>query len=291
MGDAPRLVVGLLDGCRGPMLHAVAALGAPAMLSMGGMFRAGELRAPPIGPWLVPSMLDSAGFVAMRMGGYRWTVAQYVEWVATNGGRGDLPFPWLHWSTMDYCCEPEIAADSSEVSRRVNMTADTLGDVLDEVDWWRDEGAADLTDPMPILQGWAPSDYRRSAELTGRVLASRGRDWPDLVGVGSVCRRSVRGKSGVLAVVEALADCLPPHVRLHLFGVKSGAVEALLAECPRIVASTDSMAYDFGARVEARQAGVSCTRALRAEKLTEWATSQMDAAARASAPPAQLRLV
>lgn len=283
------LRVGLPDGCAGPLSRAAVDAGCPVMLSAGSMFRRGRLRAPPLAVWGLDVALDSAGFVAMKQGGYRWSVEDWVEFVATNGGRRELPSPWRWWSTMDYCCEPQIAADRIEVLRRVRLTATTLGEVLRAVDWWRGEGDH-LTDPMPILQGWRPEDYETSVRLTAATLAEHGREWPELVGVGSVCRRSLRGASGLLAVVGALDRALPPTVKLHLFGVKGDACAELLSEYGGRIASTDSMAWDFAARIEARQAGRKSTRASRAEYLRGWVLRQRELM-RAVRPAAQLRLL
>jgi hypothetical protein len=73
---------------------------------------------------------------------------------------------------------------------------------------------------------------------------------PALVGVGSVCRRDLSGRAGLLAVVEALDRALPPRTRLHLFGVKGSAIRRLAGH-PR-VPSVDSMAWDLAARYAAR---------------------------------------
>jgi hypothetical protein len=55
---------------------------------------------------------------------------------------------------------------------------------------------------------------------------------------------------------------------LHLFGVK-GACLSQLRGFGR-VASADSMAYDFGARMKARREGVSNSVALRSSEMTRW---------------------
>lgn len=229
------------------------ALGVPVLLSAGGLWRDGALRFPAMAAWSLPAALDSAGFTAMKLGGYRWTVDEYVDFVVQTGavdksGEGDcLPFPWMWWSQMDYCCEPEIAANADEVRARIQMTADALGDTLDAVDAWRDEGDSQTPDPLPIVQGWHHDDYAKSLDLMVSTLTSRGRELPSLIGVGSVCRRQVGGPSGVVSVVARLSRELPQHVRLHLFGVKGPALHALGSLGPR-VASIDSMAWDLGAR-------------------------------------------
>lgn len=182
--------------------------------------------------------LDSAGFVAMaRYGGYRWSVAQYVELAGLFG--------WTWWAQMDLCCEPKVATDRQAVLERVHGTAGYLLACRAQVDAWEAQGCDWLTHPMPVLQGWRPEDYERSAALADTVLDG---EWPSLVGVGSVCKRHEGGPDGLWAILRHLDAVLPPHVRLHLFGAKGNALPAL-ARWGR-VASTDSMAWDFGARYD-----------------------------------------
>jgi len=40
--------------------------------------------------------------------------------------------------------------------------------------------------------------------------------WPALVGVGSVCRRSLSGENGLMRVLDTLEGVLPTHVRFRL---------------------------------------------------------------------------
>ncbi len=175
--------------------------------------------------------LDSAGFVAAaRYGDYRWTVSDYYDLVGA--------FPWAWHAAMDFCCEPEIAADRPLRLLRIAATAVMLMRCTAEAE------RRGLPAPMPVLQGWTPAEYALCAEWL--PLAR----WPSLVGLGSVCRRPVHGPTGILAILEAVDALLPEHVRLHLFGVKGEAL-AVLAKHPR-VASADSMAWDMQARAERR---------------------------------------
>ena len=194
--------------------------------------------------------LDSAGFVAaVRYGDYPWSVADYVELAAA--------YPWAWWASMDYCCEREVATDRPLRLLRMAATVALYYECRAEA---RLRG---LSDPMPVLQGWTVSEYLQSMDWL--ALA----EWPHLVGVGSVCRRSVHGVDGVLAIVEALDRALPPGVQLHLFGVKSEAL-AVLAHHPRI-ASTDSMAWDFAAR---RERPRQRTAAFRIHCMERWMHQQ-----------------
>jgi hypothetical protein len=118
---------------------------------------------------------------------------------------------------------------------------------------------------MPVLQGWAPNDYVRCIDLYSDVLEGV---WPDVVGVGSVCRRNLHGDAGLLVLLEMLDIYLPHHVGLHLFGVKGSALRHLEG-MPRVV-STDSMAWDFRARRDAQERGLKSTNEHRAEHLRRW---------------------
>lgn len=76
----------------------------------------------------------------------------------------------------------------------------------------------------------------------------------------------------------------PPHVGLHLFGVKSTAV-ARLKDRARIV-SVDSMAWNYAARREAFAKRVPKTKELLCEKMNAWIVRQRKMAK----PSAQMAL-
>lgn len=230
---------------------AAVGLGAPILVSANAFWRDGKFWLPKHDFNGADVALDSAGFVAMFLyWHYRWALDQYVAFAQA------LAPTW--WAAPDYCCEPEIAYDRAEVLSRVERTAFKL-------DWAR-QVAEDLgcPAPMPVLQGWLPEDYLRCAGMVPEL--------PALVGVGSVCRRALLGPDGVLAIVKALDRALPPHVRLHLFGVKGTAVEALAGH-PR-VHSADSAAWDFAARRAANSQ--SNTIARRTEHMGRWYRRQTD---------------
>lgn len=200
--------------------------------------------------------LDSAGFVAAtKYGDYRWTVEDYFDLVQSH--------PWAWYASMDYCCEPQIAQDRPLRILRMAATAWMLARCRREAAHRR------LSPPMPVLQGWTPGEYATCAQWLPLV------EWPELVGVGSVCRRPIQGPDGILAILEALDAILPRHVRLHLFGVKSAALHAL-ASHPRL-ASVDSMAWDVQARMERR---TGRDMAFRIKHMRAWADRQHAIAAR-----------
>ena len=214
--------------------------------------------------------LDSGGFVAMkRYGGFRFSVEQYAT-LAMN-----LSPEW--WAQMDQCCEPEVAANRAEVFRRIDATAKNLHECR------RAASEVGATPPMMVLQGWKPSDY-----VTGPAFDDPRFEWPNLVGVGSVCRRHLSGEDGLFAVIGRLDATLPPHVRLHLFGVKSTGA-AMLKDHHR-VESCDSMAWAASARQHSRKASneigerVPCTNQVRADFMESWTLKQ-----RAAIKPSQQR--
>jgi len=227
----------------GTLPRAAASAGLPALISAGRLWVKGRFRQPGLAVWDLPSVaIDSAGFVAMQHHkGYPWTVAQYVEMVATH--RPGMPWPWAWWSQMDLCCEPQIARDRAAVLERVTGTVALLGECNREADQWG------IMRPMPILQGWRPSDYLLCADGEEAELG----EWPALVGIGSVCRRNLDGPDGLFAILDTVERRLPAHVGLHLFGVKGDALPEL-SRRPRVV-SVDSCAWDM--------AEVHATRALR----------------------------
>ena len=221
--------------------------------------------------WLVDrevQSLDSAGFTAMvKFGGYRWRTDQYV-WFMAQLGLHDMGFPFNWWSAMDYCCEEEIAKDREEVLRRIDRTVESYGECLRE--WLYlvvDEGFPAFPEPMPILQGRTPQDYincyhglvkarRRlfdefraknliyyeDGEVSDGVRHLAYLEFPQLLGVGSVCRRNVLGAEGILPILQTLDAQLPKYMQFHLFGVKGSVLNRIGPYTARI-ASIDSMAY------------------------------------------------
>ncbi|WP_425952942.1 DUF7221 family queuine tRNA-ribosyltransferase-like protein [Ralstonia pseudosolanacearum] len=245
--------------------------------------------------------MDSAGFTAMKFwqakgrqdgmaGIFPWTYEQYIEFANLSGAS------W--WSQPDLCCEQEIAHNQEEIDFRIDATATLLEGVLRTLYAWQEDLAKTcspavvsnmLRPPVPVLQGRTKSDYLRSLELLISVW-ERWQPWlatPALIGIGSVCRRNLDDpEHGLFAILAALEGQLPKGSRAHLFGVKGAA----LSEVKMLdwVASADSMAYDFGARIKARESGISNSIAHRSGEMSRW----MAAAANRMKPAAgdQLRL-
>lgn len=179
-----------------------------------------------------------------------------------------------------------MAANPGEVDRRIVKTVVALAETLASVlSWNRALRGYPATPPMPVLQGWWPQDYVRCAERIERfVLDGPGAteafgqppgpraQWPDLVGIGSVCRRHLLGPDGVFRILDAVEAALPRRVRFHLFGVRSDALERL-KERPR-VASIDSMAWNKHARWEAYKQRAPNDKARLVKAMNRWVHRQ-----------------
>jgi hypothetical protein len=235
--------------------------------------------------------LDSAGFTAMRAfqakgrqrgiaGIYPWTMEQYVELASFSGAN------WI--AQPDLCCEPEVAADQTAIDYRVDATATLLEHMLRVIYAWQNELArtwsADaiqnaLRIPAPVAQGWTVDDYRRSIDLMLEVW-ERWMPWisaPALIGLGSVCRRHLtHPRHGLYAILEGLEGHLPPGSRLHLFGVKGQSLARV--KMYDWVASVDSMASDFAARIKARKQGIPNSTRHRCTEMSRWMTAAAERA-------------
>jgi len=241
-------------------------LEAPALVSANALWnpRRKKFRKPASAIMDLNVALDSAGFVSMsRYGGYRWTVEQYVELAGT--------YSWAWWAQMDCCCEPEIAKNPEEVQRRIMWSTMLLWHCLETARRWRAQGAFWLQDPVPVLQGWKPDDYRKCAHNYAGVLTS---GWPELVAVGSVCRRNLTGEDNLFKIIKALEEEVPKHVNFHLFGVKGAALDRL-KDHPRVV-SIDSAAWDFRARRAAWDEGEKYSMSWRGAHMQRWYNKQLE---------------
>jgi len=229
--------------------------------------------------------LDSAGYTAMSMwkqkgtqkgmaGVFPWGYAQYTELAAL------LSVNW--WAQPDMCCEPQLASNQDEIDYRIDATATLLEGTLRVVYAWQNELAKDgqvseqtiknmIKPPVPVVQGWSASDYMRSIELLMAVW-ERWQPWlaaPTLIGVGSVCRRSLKHPTnGLHAILAALEGNIPSGSRLHMFGVKGACLSDL--KMLDWIASADSMAYDMGARMKALKSGHSNSMVHRSSEMTQW---------------------
>ena len=206
--------------------------GVPMMLSAGALYERARdrLRPYPAAMQGARVVIDSAGFTAMTVHGgvYPWSRDQYLDLVEQADP--------VWYASRDYCVEPSIATNDAERARRIAQTVDEYAALCAAAT------ARGLPEPMPVLQGWHPHEYIACWTAMGRP---RG-----LVGIGSVCRRHLRGDAGLLSVLDELAA----HGvdRVHLFGVKGSAVGIVRADLflGRMVESVDSHAWDYGARMQ-----------------------------------------
>ena len=261
------ILVGLPHLADGPILDRVRQLRQPALVSANALSRwtmrdgVREWRG-----WRIAHLanarglsslaLDSAGFVATAAyGGFPWGLGDYVALAAS------FPFRW--WASADYCVEAEIARDRAEVLDRISRTIRANRDCLM---LGRDAGIERTF--LPVIQGRRPEDYERCAEALWGPISRQRR-----VGVGSMCRREIRGPEGIIAVVEHLDTVLPASTRLHLFGVKGDAIPYLLPYAHRIE-TLDSQAYGVSARREAHRRRTRKSDRFVADHLEAWLAAQ-----------------
>ena len=173
--------------------------------------------------------LDSGGFTELSMHG---------EWTLDADSYGGMVYRFMEdcgepmfAAPQDWMCEPWIVAKTGfTVAYHQELTVENylyLRDEFGHAPW------------IPVLQGWSLDDYLSHVEqyrAAGVDLASER-----LVGLGSVCRRQSTDEIG--AIVSTLHGM---GLRLHGFGVK----RAGLARYGHMLASADSLAWSYTARVE-----------------------------------------
>lgn len=265
------IILGLPHLRQGPILARALTLGAPLLVSANALSRwrgqgdrrrwAGwnttDLARLPAGTDLT---LDSGGFTShMVYGGFPWSIEAYVELAAS--------YPFRHFASFDYPVEQEIAADRTAIDERLSRTIAANRETRRRA---RDAGIEHRF--MPVLQGRTPDDYELCADaLSWSVEPGR------TIGVGSMCRREIRGPEGLISVVERLDRILPKGMVLHCFGVKGPALP-YLSEFGDRVASIDSQAWGIQARREAHRQQISKTDALAATHMVSWYRKQRRAA-------------
>lgn len=245
-----------IEGKRLPVLEKIRAMGLPVLVSANSIWNDKKKRFGVVWKYYegLDIALDSGGFTSHRhYGGYRFSPAEYAALAK------EMQPTW--WAQMDFCCEPEIAANQREVFRRIDLTVEHLHAC--NIEAHKNE----IQKPLIVLQGWRPIDY-----VCGPAWENSF-DWPSLVGVGSVCRRHIHGPDGLLAVLAMLDRKLPEHVKLHFFGVKGYALRFLTYH-PRF-ASMDSMAWNIEARHMARRAKVPGTNEYKSRNIEPWVKKQI----------------
>ena len=232
--------------------------------------------------------MDSAGFTSMLLwrnkgkqrgmaGIFPWTCSEYVDFANESNAS------W--WSQPDLCVEKEIVSSAQEIDFRINATATFLEGTLMLLYEWQNELSRTcsstvvanlLKPPAPVIQGWDSAHYERSLELMQQVW-SRWQPWiapPALIGLGSVCRRELNHPThGLYAILDRLEPLIPTGSRFHCFGVKGEALTKIRDK--HWVASADSMAWDFSARVKAHRSGISNTMAHRCSEMDQWMSAAL----------------
>jgi len=181
-----------------------------------------------LGDWI----MDSGAFTTIaKHGGYPEPVEAYAEQVRRWKSNGNM----LAAISQDYMCEP--------------MMLEKTGKSIPHHQWltiWRyDQLLACKTGAyiMPVLQGYAPSNYAQHVKDYGDRLADG--QW---VGVGSVCKRN--SDPGKIVEVLSAIKKVRPDLRLHGFGLKLTALQSGLIR--QLLDSADSMAWSFAARMQGR---------------------------------------
>ncbi len=179
-------------------------------------------------------LVDSGAFTEINLfGGYRHSVKEYADELRRIHSSGVVSISAT--VAQDYMCEPFMLAKTGQtVEDHQRLTIERYDDLI----------AQDLPFPiMPVLQGFAPSDYAKHVRDYGDRL-HQGM-W---VGVGSVCKRNGDPEK-IVAVLSAI-HAVRPDLRLHGFGIKQTSL--LHPGVRSMLHSADSMAWSFAARKQGR---------------------------------------
>jgi hypothetical protein len=178
-----------------------------------------------------PWALDSGAFSVLA-GGHRFDPPAVY---AARVRRYHQEIGHLAWAApQDWMCEPFILAQTGlTVAEHQRRTVHNFLALR--------ETAPDLP-VIPVVQGFQVRDYLHCVELFHR----HGVDLTaaPLVGLGSVCRRQGTGQAQ--QIITALHEA--GVTRLHGFGIKTLG----LRRYGHLLTSTDSMAWSYAARREAR---------------------------------------
>lgn len=184
-----------------------------------------------------PWVLDSGGFTELQdFGAWTLSTTEYIELVR----RYSEEIGNLQWAApMDWMCEP-VVINGGKVGP-ITFAGTHLS--VEEHQWRTVQNLMELRDLAPeipwapVLQGWEPDDYQRCAdlyEMNGIELEKE-----PIVGVGTVCRRQHTAEA-----VTIFSQLAARGLRLHGFGLKIQGLQ----KCAHYLASSDSMAWSYGAR-------------------------------------------
>ncbi|WP_105436383.1 DUF7221 family queuine tRNA-ribosyltransferase-like protein [Neorhizobium tomejilense] len=181
-------------------------------------------------------LVDSGAFTELAQHGrYRHTVEEYAAEVQRLHDAGVVNISAA--VAQDYMCETWMLEKTGlTISDHQRLTIERYDALLD----------CDLPVPvMPVLQGFAPTDYITHVSQYGDRL--KFGMW---VGVGSVCKRQGDPRA-IIAVLQAIRS-VRPDLRPHGFGVKKTSL--LHPGVREYLYSADSMAWSFAARKQGRSA-------------------------------------
>jgi hypothetical protein len=181
-------------------------------------------------------LVDSGAFTELHnYGRYRHSVAEYASELRRLHGDGVVQISAA--VAQDYMCEPFMLAKTGlTVADHQRLTIERYDALM----------AEELPCPiMPVLQGYAPTDYQEHVLAYGDRL-THGM-W---VGVGSVCKRN-SDPSAIIEVLSAIA-AIRPDLKLHGFGIK--ATSLANPGVRELLHTADSMAWSFSARRQGRNA-------------------------------------
>ena len=177
-------------------------------------------------------LLDSGAFTELAAHGrYRTEPEDYARTILRLADIAPLDAA----VTQDWMCEPFMLAKTGKTVREHQALTIERYDALRVL-------CPDLP-LMPVLQGYAPSDYVEHIHQYGRRLGLG--QW---TGVGSVCKRNAH-PDAVRAVLTAITE-YRPDLRLHGFGVKTTSLAD--PHIRSLLWSADSMAWSYAARREGR---------------------------------------
>lgn len=197
-------------------------------------------------------LVDSGAFTELeRYGKYRHGVEEYAAEVRRLHDAGVVRISAA--VAQDYMCEAWMLEKTGlAIPDHQRLTIERYDALL----------ACGLPVPiLPVLQGFAPSDYVRHIRDYGARLT------PGMwVGVGSVCKR--QGDPRAIVAVLSAIHAERPDLRLHGFGVKTTAL--LHPGVREMLWSADSMAWSFAARKQGRNANDWREAKAFADRINAW---------------------
>jgi len=177
-------------------------------------------------------ILDSGAFTRISQGREHLPAVDYVDHIIRWSTCGRL----LAAVSQDWMCEPFVLEETglNRVEHQV-LTIERFQELRQLLGW--------RVYLMPVIQGYAPSDYQEHIQMYDSDLVEGA--W---VGVGSVCKRNARPNQ-VSEILEAIWE-VRPDLQLHGFGIKTTALRS--HRVSRRLYSCDSMAWSYAARRDGR---------------------------------------